>query len=104
MGSRPWEPARTRAEWCCLPRRATLQRTCGAGLVPARRASGVDRDEIDDEDQGGVRGDVRRLPLGPVCQVRRDDQLAPTTDLHARDALVPALDHASRAELELERL
>ncbi len=50
-----------------------------------------------------VRRDRGRSAFGPVCERRRDDQLAPSTDLHAGHALVPAGDHLSLAEGEAER-
>ncbi len=48
--------------------------------------------------------DVGRPSLRAVAEVRRDDQLSPTADLHPGNALVPAGDHASRTELERVRL
>src|SRR5581483_7544419 len=39
-----------------------------------------------------------------IAQVRRDDELAPTADLHAGHALVPARDDPAAAEREAEGL
>ena len=41
-------------------------------------------------------------PAGAVGEIRRDDQLAAAADLHPGDALVPARDHLTGAELEAE--
>src|SRR5207302_552074 len=51
-----------------------------------------------------VRRDRAREAARAVGEVRRDQQLAAAADLHARDALVPALDHPPLAERERERL
>src|SRR4051794_12440981 len=60
--------------------------------------------EIDDEDQrrAGL-DDAPRTALA-VRLVRRDGQPAPAADLHARDALVPALDDHADAQPELQRV
>src|SRR5689334_24532075 len=69
--------------------------TSGSSVVRSAHA-----EQVDDEDQ--------RLAAEPVTagravrQLRRDGQLAPTADLHSRNAVLPALDQA--AERELDRL
>ncbi len=37
-----------------------------------------------------------------ICQVRRNDEVAPTPDLHICHAFVPTLDHVACAEVKLE--
>ena len=58
--------------------------------------------QLDGEDQRRVRRDLPGAALR-VAELRRDHQLALAADLHARDALVPALDHPARAQLKAER-
>jgi hypothetical protein len=67
-----------------------------AGTRPARgpRSNSSGLLEVDVEDQGLVGPDLRRLPLGAVGEVGRDDELAPAAGLHAEHALAPAVDHA----------
>ncbi len=36
---------------------------------------------------------------GAVCQLRRNGELTASADLHARDAVLPALDQATKREL-----
>ena len=57
-----------------------------------------DVDQVDDEDEGLAAEEV--TAGGAVCEVRRDDELAPTADLHARDAVLPALDQTAERELD----
>src|SRR5687767_422103 len=64
----------------------------------------MDAEELDLEHQGRVGGNGAREAAWAVGQIRRDGELALAADLHAGDALIPALDHAPGAELELERL
>src|SRR6476661_7733576 len=63
----------------------------------------ADVHEVDDEDQRLSGGDGAAGAAVAVAQVGRDGELAPTADLHAGDALVPALDHSAGAEGEVER-
>src|SRR4051812_1280982 len=75
------------------------------GLRSRRAVAGLtDALEVDDEHERLVRPDPGAGALRAVGQVRRDDQLAPAADLHALDALVPALDDLTLAERERERL
>src|SRR3954470_12962373 len=72
---------------------------------PARPPSlATDLQRVNDEDERGVRGDRRRLPLRAVGELGRDGQLAATARLDADEPLVPALDHHALAEREVEWL
>src|SRR5262245_5593615 len=64
----------------------------------------LDRDELDFEDQRGVRRNDGRRSAFAVAERRGDDELALSAGFHARDALVPSLDDAPCTELEVERL
>ena len=64
----------------------------------------VDRQQIDDEHEWLVRSDHAARATGAVGHCRGDREPAPAPDSHALHALVPARDHLSLAELELERL
>src|SRR5581483_4122175 len=55
------------------------------------------------EDERGVRRDDTAGAALAVAELGRDDQAAFAADLHRRDALVPALDHAAGADRERER-
>ena len=55
--------------------------------------------QVDDEDQRLARQPVPAA-RGPVRLRRRDDELAPAADLHAGDAVLPALDQAAQRELD----
>src|SRR4051812_10632231 len=76
-----------------VPRRAALQPGCARPLP--------DADEVDDEHEGRARLDDAARAAVAVRLVRRDGQPAPSADLHAGDALVPALDDHADAEAEL---
>src|SRR3954453_22699759 len=98
----------------------------GARRVPRRATSGLTRpgngcwsrcgpedhsviasphsDEVDDEDQGRAGLDHAARAAIPVRLLRGDGQPPAATDLHAGDALVPALDHHAPAEPELQRV
>ena len=54
--------------------------------------------QVDHEDERRVSRDLRLGAWFAVAEARRDDQLAPAADLHARDALLPALDHARQGQ------
>lgn len=62
-----------------------------------------DLEELDIEDQLRVTGDTGESLLA-VGKVRRDGDTALTTDSHAGDTDIPALDDLTLAELEVERL
>src|SRR5262245_13740810 len=72
-----------------------------AGLV----RHGLDREQLDVEDQRRVRRDdaVARAAAA-IGERRRDDETALAADLHARDALFPAPDHAPAAKRKRKRL
>src|SRR5258706_5577037 len=61
-------------------------------------------EELHLEDQGRVRRDDVARAARAVAELRRDGELPLAADLHALDALVPALDHVSLAEREDERI
>src|SRR5258706_4917977 len=54
------------------------------------------------EQQRRVRRDRAAGAAGAVSELRRDDERPLAADLHAREALIPALNHLAGAELELE--
>ena len=53
--------------------------------------------QVDYENERRVSGDTR-LRDALVGEARRHDQLAPSADLHPRDALLPTLDDAAERE------
>src|SRR3954453_909991 len=61
-------------------------------------------DQVDHEDQRLVGPDDATRAALAVGEVRRGRDAGAATDLHARDALVPAGDHLAAAEAELERV
>src|SRR4030095_8273469 len=63
-----------------------------------------DADEVDDEDQRRAGLDDAARSALAVRLVRRDRQPASSADLHAADALVPALDDHADAQPELQRV
>ena len=63
-----------------------------------RQLDSGDRDEVDHEDEGLAAEEV--AAGGAVGEVRRDDEFAAAADLHARDAVLPALDEAAQRELD----
>src|SRR4051812_27440136 len=88
----------TRGGWlmaAAAPRRDAAQpRGAPAVLQPAAPPTGsADADEVDDEPQRRAGLDDAAGPPVPVGLVRGDGQPGATADPHARDALVPALDH-----------
>src|SRR5690606_23065921 len=60
--------------------------------------------EVDDEDERLAALDRAAGATVAVAQVRRDGDLAPAADLHAEQALVPALDDLADTDREVERL
>src|SRR3954469_8172039 len=78
---------------------------CPDGRDPNRvRACLADADQVDDEHQGRAGLDDAAGAALAVGLVRGDGQPAPSADLHAGDALVPALDDHADAEAELQRV
>src|ERR1700712_3728558 len=71
----------------------------GRAAVPV---SSAHAEQVHDEDQRLVRTDHAAGAALAVGHRRRDRDLAPAADLHALDALVPALDDLALAEPELE--
>ena len=59
--------------------------------------------QLDIENEGCIGWDDSREALITVGKVSRNDELALATDLHPRNAFVPALDYHPDAEGELER-
>src|SRR4051794_18055470 len=76
----------------------------GAAIHRRRDPPSADADEVDDEDQRGAGLDDTAGPAVAVGLVRRDGQPTAAADLHAGDALVPALDDHADAEPELQRV
>src|ERR1700689_4032165 len=76
-----------------------------ASVCGSARAGGLlDSKQLDVEYQGCARrNDPARATL-TVTERRRDDELALTADLHALDALIPALDHLTAAQAKAKRL
>src|SRR3954468_10509606 len=74
-----------RARWLRHP---PLMRTWGLGDV----------DQVDDEDEGLAAEEVASGRA--VGQLRRDDELSPAADAHARDPVLPALDESAQRELD----
>ena len=66
--------------------------------LPCDRVGSADRDEVDDEDERLAAEEV--AAGGAVRQVRRDHEFAAAADLHAGDAVLPALDEAAERELD----
>ena len=50
------------------------------------------RDELDFEDEVGIRWNVRRAASGTVSEGRRNEESADAARLHAWNPLLPALD------------
>merc|ERR1719150_1484947 len=90
-----------------------------ADLVPAERVVSINVDLLEDVDRGGALPGVDQLDfkvegsstrddvtstLVSITKSRRDDQLPLLTDAHAEHTLLPALDHLTNSDLELERL
>src|SRR6202035_528010 len=63
-----------------------------------------DVEELDVEDQRGVRRNDAAGAAGAVAELGRNDQRALAADLHGRDAFVPAANDLADADLERERL
>lgn len=53
----------------------------------------LDPEQVDHEGEGAA-GEAVSAARGAVCKVGRADELATTADLHARDAVLPALDES----------
>src|SRR4029079_4030404 len=64
----------------------------------------ADPEQVDDEDQRLAGLDHPAGAAVAVPQVRRDDELATATNLHALDPGVPALDDLTDTQPELQRL
>src|SRR5579872_229508 len=74
-----------------------------ADRARARAPPLVDREEVDDEDEGLVGcDDAVAGAARPVRERGRDGELPPAADAHAGDALIPARDHLALAEREAE--
>src|SRR5512139_2041017 len=88
----------------CRPRPGRLRD--GTCMIAARevRKGSADAEQVHHEDERLTGGDHRAGAAVAVRQVRRDDELAPATHLHAGDPAVPPGDHVAGAEGEGERL
>src|SRR6202035_1256061 len=77
-----------------------------AGLRQKARniAALFDVEELDVEDQRGVRRNDAAGAAAAVAELGRNDQRALAADLHGRDAFVPAANDLADADLERERL
>src|SRR6185312_12645415 len=76
----------------------------GARTAPCGEDGSAHVHQVDHEDQGLAAGDRRSGPAVAIGQVRGDLQAAAPADLHAHQALVPALDDLSDADPEVQRL
>src|SRR5215203_6391309 len=93
----------SRAGAGCVMRAAVPQER--ARHAPPPRAPGSPHaDEVDHEDQGGAGLDDAARAALAVGLVRGDGEPAAAADLHADDALVPALDDHADADAELQRV
>src|SRR5688572_26665406 len=68
-----------------------------------RGRGSADFHQLDVEHQRGIRGDRAAGAARAIAHLRRDDEGALAAHLHSGHALVPAADHLSRAQLEIER-
>src|SRR5690606_40338321 len=66
---------------------------------PSGKSVSADGDEVDDEDEG-LSGEEVAGAGRTVREVRRDDELAASADLHARNAVLPTLDQTAQRELD----
>ena len=82
-------------------RRRAPRGSIGFTCVSAVRL--LDLEQLDVEDQRGVRRNHAAGAARAVAQSRRNHERALAAHLHAGNAFVPALDHAARAERERER-
>src|SRR5580704_1136024 len=71
---------------------------------PRHTAALFDVEELDVEDQRGIRRDDAAGAAGAVAELGGNDQRALAADLHGRDAFVPAANDLADADLERERL
>src|SRR5690606_5959219 len=89
------------------PGRRRIRDSTQFARVPPRRPrprGPLHFEEVDLEEQRGVRRDHAAGPAGAVAELGRDHEPAGATDPHAGDALIPAADHVAGAEREAERL
>src|SRR6478672_3953929 len=82
-----------------------------AGLAPAMMPTNIGfpvrllhRQQFDVEHQCRIRRNDAAGPTRAVAERGRNDQRALAADIHRGDTLVPARDHLTLADLELERL
>src|SRR5262245_59064439 len=75
-----------------------------SGLDARASCRGItDSEQLDLEDQRGVRRDDAGSAAFAVGEVGGDGQLAFAADLHGEDTFIPTFDHLADADLELER-
>src|SRR5215212_3855706 len=95
VGARGWVRANSSSSSGVQPAPSMPSRVFPVGLADLR--------QVDDEDERLVRAD-RRLALGAVGEVGRDDEQPAAALLHPGHALVPARDDLAGAQRERERL
>src|SRR5450759_847514 len=77
--------------------------TLSAAKVVERTFCSASVNQVHDEDEGLPRLDRATGAAVTVGEMRRDGQLATAADLHADDAVVPALDDLTDAQPEVQR-
>ena len=60
-------------------------------------------EDLNVEDEDGVRGDIRSSSLSSIAVVRGENEGSALTNLHGSDTLVPAGDDLALAKAERER-
>lgn len=68
------------------------------------RSLALDADQLRLEDEGGVGGDDATGAAGTVAELGGDGELALLANLHAEEALVPALDDLAGTDGEVQRV
>src|SRR5262249_46610267 len=83
---------------------ATMTRSLSGSAAVIALARLLDREQLHIEHQRGVRWDDAAGARSAVRELRRNDEPALPAALHARDALIPAGNHAACAERKRKRL
>ena len=86
-----WSCSSTGPTWPSYGTRRGRPQTTSAGA-----------EQVDHEHQGLVGLDHASSTLGAVAEVRRNGEAAATAEPHPRHALVPAADHLTGTETELD--
>src|SRR4051794_31516230 len=71
---------------------------------PSQATFSGDAQDVDDEDQGGVRRDVLSATLSTVAEGGRDDQHDAAAELDALQSLDPTLDELTLGQCEGRRV